>query len=408
MISYDAALNIIVARGKNTCLGDETVHLADIAGRLCAETITAPLANQPFDNSAMDGFALRAEDLATAADGHPVALRMIGHIAAGGRPAARAPGRGECYEIMTGAPLPPGCDAVVPVEKTSRDAQGRILFCAGTEKGDNIRCAGADFAVGDRVLDPGALLRPDHVLALATLGIAAVKVRRRARVWLISTGPEVVDDLRAPLQEGQIYNSTSPYLRALLPRLDMEPVPLGTVADDPAPYRQRLRQAAEAGCDIILSTGAVSAGVHDFVPAALQDMGADIFFHKVAIRPGKPILFAQLPDGGPFFFGLPGNPVSTAVGLRFFVLPLLRALQGLPPESPSRGILKDDYSKKKSDLRFFLRAAVHPTAAGLNEIAILPGQQSFMVSPFVRSDAWVAVPEDVNRLKSGDIVDVYQ
>jgi molybdopterin molybdotransferase len=143
------------------------------------------------------------------------------------------------------------------------------------------------------------------------------------------------------------------------------------------------------------------------VPAVLKEIGAEIFFHKVAIRPGRPVLFAKLPNGGPFFFGLPGNPVSTAAGLRFFVTPLLRAMQGLPQELPLHAVLLTDYTKPAPELRFFLRAALHNNNQGVTEAVIVPDQQSFKVSPFLKSDAWAVVPEGVLRLKSGDIIEIY-
>jgi molybdopterin molybdotransferase len=406
MISYAEALAII--RANKTLLGTEAISLAEIVGRICAEKITAPIANQPFDNSAMDGFALKTEEIVGATHDSPVALAMIGHIAAGGTPATSVPERGQCYEIMTGAPLPPGCDTVVPVEKTEKDKNGSILFRSVAKKGDNIRRAGADFAVGDAVLAPGAVLHAGHVLALATLGIGKLKVVCRPKVAVVSTGLEVVDNLGAALEGGQIYNSTGPYLHSVLPRMGMDPVALGTVADDAALYKEKLLAAARNGCEIILSTGAVSAGVHDFVPAVLKDIGAEIFFHKVAIRPGKPVLFAKFPHGGPFFFGLPGNPVSTAVGLRFFVCPLLRAMQSLSPEPPLYGVLAEDYSKKAAELRFFLRARLDNNAKGENVVEIIRDQQSFKVSPFVLSDTWVMIPEHISQFKQGDIVEIYK
>ncbi|MFH1157401.1 MAG: gephyrin-like molybdotransferase Glp [Pseudomonadota bacterium] len=403
MISYGAALVILRTEGKKKLLKTETVPLADISGRISAEKISAPVANPPFDNSAMDGFALRAEDIANA----PVALKSAGHIAAGDKPEKFALAQRQCCEIMTGAPLPPGCDAVVPVEKTEKNDNGRILFREPAQMGDNIRRAGADFAVGDDVLDFGVLMQAGHVLTLAALGIGSAKVLRRPKAGLISTGSEVVDDLGAKLKGGQIYNSTGHYLHAALPSMGMEPVSFGTVSDDAALYKSKLMRAAEDGCDIILSTGAVSMGVHDFVPAALKEMGVEVFFHKVAVRPGKPLLFAKLPKGS-FFFGLPGNPAATAACLRFFVCPLLRAMQGLPPERPEHGVLAEDYVRDKSGLRLFLRAALRDNDRGFNEIHIIREQPSFMVNPFVRSDVWAVVPEPASTLKAGDIVQFYR
>lgn len=408
MILYEEALSIIRQHGQGSLLGAENVPLAAIPGRICAADIRAARDNQPFDNSAMDGFALKAVELANAANDNPVILELAGHLAAGGEIAIAAPAKGQCYEIMTGAPIPPGCDAVVPVEKTEKDEKGRILFRGTAMKGDNIRRAATDFAIGDIVLKREVLLREEHVLALATLGIGEVQVVRKPKVAVLSTGLEVVDDFSANLKPGQIYNSTGPYLTAMFSGMDIEQVPMASISDDAQLFKSCLQGAVNSGCDIILSTGAVSAGVHDFVPAALKEVGAEILFHKVAIRPGKPVLFARLPDGGPFFFGLPGNPVSTAVGLRFFVTPLLRMMLGQPPETPSCAILAEDYNSHKSGLRFFLRGALVCDGGGVNRISIIARQQSFMVSPFVRSNSWVMIPEDAGQLKCGDAVQVYQ
>lgn len=396
MISYEEAITIILTLGKKHLLPDETVSLENSTGRISAAAITAARANQPFDNSAMDGFALRTEDLNHASNDNPVSLEMIGHVAAGGTLASRAPSRGQCYEIMTGAPLPPGCDSVVPVEKTEKDVKGRISFKSPAQQGDNIRLTGADFNVGDKVLDACTLIQPEHVLTLATLGIGKIKVVKKPRAAVFSTGLEIVDDMNAELKPGQIYNSTGPYLRAILPRMGVEQVFRATIHDDADLFETKLKEAVKTGCDVIISTGAVSAGVHDFIPSVLKRMGAEVFFHKVSIRPGKPIFFAKLPNGGPFFFGLPGNPVSTAVGLRFFVQPLLRALQNLPPEQMAHARLKKEHKAKKSDLRFFLRASVNTA----NEAEIIEDQQSFKVNPFVRSDAWVVIPENTDSINT--------
>lgn len=408
MISYEQALEIIRKAGAEKPLLDETVPVGAIAGRVCAADITAPMANQPFDNAAMDGFALKADDLARAANDNPVALEMIGHIAAGDVRAYGAPASGQCYEIMTGAPLPPGCDAVVQVEKTRKSAGNKILFDAATISGENIRRAGEDIREGDFLFAKGTPLHSGHVLALSTVGIAQVAVKKKPLVALISTGSEVVDDCSAPLEAGQIYNSTRPYLTAALAAQNTEVRSCGTVTDDPASFRNKLSCMIDNKVDIAISTGAVSAGVHDFIPTVLKEMGAEILFHKVAIRPGKPILFARFPDGGPLFVGLPGNPVSSAAGLRFFVQPLIRSLLGLPPEQPRYAVLKAPYKKGKAGLRFFIRAKRHNLAQGLNEVEIPAGQQSFKVRPFIDTDVWVSVSEEIEFLDSGSVIEVYQ
>lgn len=406
MISYEEALNIILKEGARKRLPDEMVEIEEIAGRICAADIAAPVANQPFDNSAMDGFALRVEDLAQAANDSPVVLEMIGHIAAGDSTPFKSPGQGQCYEIMTGALLPPGCDAVVPVEKIEKGAGKKILFRVMPGKGENIRRAGEDFQAGDRVFQKGKILDTGHILALATLGIGKVNVLKKPRIGLISTGREVVDEWSKKLEPGQIFNSTRPYLAASLKGLGAEVKYAGTIPDDPALFRKKLSGMIENGVDVGISTGAVSAGVHDFVPAVLKEMGAEILFHKVAIRPGKPILFARFP-GGLCFFGLPGNPVSSAAGLRFFVRPLIRALQGLPPEEPHYAILRNSWhGGAGKNLRIFVR--VKTEFDRKNHEASIPGtQQSFMVRPFTDTNGWCMISENKTALQAGDLITVY-
>ncbi|MBK7362536.1 MAG: molybdopterin molybdotransferase MoeA [Micavibrio sp.] len=300
MISYKEALAIINREGSERQLPGEWADIREISGRICAEDIVSPIANQQFDNSAMDGFAVRIKDFNVGT----TMLEVAGRIVAGELKEYKPLLPGQCYEIMTGAPLPLGCDAVVPVEKTERN-QEKILFRAAPRKGDHIRRAGEDFASGDIVLEKGKALKPTHILTLATLGVGKVKVLKKPRVAFISTGQEVVDDLSSLLKPGQIYNSTGPYLQTALPTMGAEILPLGGIGDDHGLYKKKLREAIDQGSDIILSTGAVSAGSEDFVPVVMKDMGAEIFFHKVAIRPGKPILFARFPDQGPFFLDFP-------------------------------------------------------------------------------------------------------
>ncbi|MFN3826762.1 MAG: molybdopterin molybdotransferase MoeA [Micavibrio sp.] len=408
MISYSEALKIILQEAGRQPLHEERVDVSKINGRISAADIQAAVDNQPFDNSAMDGFAMKVADLQSASPDNSVALGVAGHIAAGELRRFDAPAAGQCYEIMTGAPLPPGCDAVVPVEKTERDNSGHVLFREAPVGGDNIRYAGSDFRKGDVVIRKGEALSTGHILALATIGIGHVDVVRKAKVALISTGQEIIDSFDVPLQYGQIYNSTKPYLKSAIAALGMEVAASDTVQDNPDSLRQKLTALLDQGIDICLSTGAVSAGAHDFVPAVLKDMGAEIFFHKVAMRPGKPVLFARFQDDGPFYVGLPGNPAATAAGLRFFVAPLLRAIQGLSPEAPQFAVLKNDYRKGDLPLRFFMRAKFGHNAQGLREIEIPQKQLSFMVSPFVGTNAWAIIPENVSLLKAGDLVEFYQ
>lgn len=406
MISYDAAMELMRREGAARPLSSEIIALEGIAGRICCDAVASPIANQPFDNAAMDGFALKSEDLAHAVNDNPVALDVLGRVAAGDAAPSKAPARGQCYEIMTGAPMPPGCDAVVPIEKTERRKK-QAMFRQTADRSENVRHAGEDFTIGETVLERGQVLNEHHVLVLATLGIGQVKVLCRPKVAVLSTGAEVVDDLKAALGPGRIYNSTGPYMRSVLPAFGADAVLSGTIADEPESFRRKLSSMTERGVDLVVTTGAVSAGAHDFIRQELEKAGAEILFHKVKIRPGKPILFAKLPDRGPLFIGLPGNPVATAAGLRFFIYPLIRAMQGLAPEPPKQALLKNNYSNRQSDFRFFLRAVTRHTDKTTYEIEIQPKQQSFMVSPFVHANAWAVVSEGTETVKAGDMMGFY-
>lgn len=398
MISYEQALNIVQEAGAAKPLPPEACPLTAVAGRIAAADIHAPIAHQLFDNSAMDGYALKAEDA-----GAP--LSQIGHIAAGfaGTPAPLQ--SGQCYAIMTGAPLPEGADAIVPIERTEKEGDS-IRISGAVKAGDFIRRAGADYQPDDVVLRKGTCLGAEQVLALATLGVGMVGVVSQPRIALLCTGAEVVDELQAALHPGQIYNATKPFLISRLAEMGCRAYSALSVGDNATAYEEELFRVA-GNVDVIVSTGAVSMGSHDFVPEVLQKLGAEILFHKVAIRPGKPVLFARFPSGA-LFVGLPGNPASTATGWRFFVQPLLRAMQGQAPEAPEYGVLKTAYAKGDIPLRFFMRAHIGTNTGGQNTVEMLPDQASFKVSPFVGTQGWAVIPEDISALPEGAVVAYYR
>jgi molybdopterin molybdotransferase len=304
-------------------------------------------------------------------------------------------------------------DAVAKVEdlRVVRDVTGaptEVILQRPLSAGENLRYRGADFRPGQRVVQAGSWLLPEQVLALAAIGVPAVSVRRRPRVALISTGRELVEAATPRLRPGAIRDATTPYLQAALPLYGASPEPCGTVPDDPAQFVALLEEVLAREPEVIVSTGAVSMGKHDFVPAALATLGARAHFHRVAIRPGKPLLVADWPGRprGPVFFGIPGNPASTAVGLRFFLTPYLRALLGLPPERPMRLALSDAVEKPPG-LRCFFKAHATTHASG-GQVTVLAGQASFMVSPLLVANAWAVLPEEPTELRAGVEIDVFR
>lgn len=412
MISYQQAVDLLLAHAPS--LPVEAVPVAAAGGRVAAAEIAAKFAVPSFDNSAMDGFALRAADAASASPATPQILPVRGFVAAGSDAPVWQPG--QAVQIMTGAPVPAGADAVVPVEdvaveRAETGAARHVTLTAAPSPGANIRRHGEDWRPGDVILRVGELVTPHHVMALAALGHGVAPVRARPRLTVLTTGDELLRP--GPASVGQppggsrIYDSNSAFLLAAARQCGAEIRDGGHVPDTAEAFATALRGIiahAQPG-DIVISTGAVSKGDLDFVPAALAMAGAEIIFHRVAIRPGKPILFAKLPGGGGFF-GLPGNPVSAAVGFRFFVVPLLRAALGMAPEQPWRLPLRQDFTGKPG-LRLFLKAAWGVDAAGTTAAQVLPGQESFRIQPLTRANGWIVRREEAAMLRAGELVEFY-
>ena len=432
MISYTSAVKIIRASALQHSIAatssSETIELdrnsgqslGQTLGRVLAEPLFSPEDVPSFTNSAMDGFALNASDTVQASVSNPVTFRIDGLVAAGDLQAyeqCRPQGSMRGIEIMTGAPLPEATvhgdyDAVVRIEdvKLERDASGNttaIQITRPLQPGENIRIKGTDFRVGDGVLSAGTRIQPEHLLACASLGIRQIQVKRHPRISVISTGSELVSPFEKNLQPGMIRNSTGPFLQAALTNLGITSDYLGIVKDDPEFYRAALERAIYAGAEVIISTGAVSMGKYDFVFDVLTQMGAEIHFHKAAIRPGKPILFAEIEIGKRtcVFFGVPGNPVSTAVGLRFFVEPYLRSRQGLTLEKPLLATLTET-CKKPEELKCFFKGRAQWDGQGLS-VTVLKGQASYIVSALVEANCWVVLPEESAEVASRSRVEIY-
>lgn len=408
MIGYDEAMRRILAVCQ--ALPPEMVPLALALGRVSARDVVSTEDLPPFDNSAMDGFAL----VTGGRELTPGCVFDISGSQAAGDAASDvgAPdGDLRACEIMTGACLPAGLDAVLPVEQATvlaRDAAGRpqqIRIEAAVAPGAHVRSRGQDVALGQGVPVAGTRITPAARMLLAALGVAEIQARPQVPVALLTTGRELVDDPRQPLASGQIRNSNAPYLVDRIEEAGARVVHLETVGDDTQAFTEALQRGLAAGARMVLSTGAVSMGRHDFVPDALRALAANIIFHKVAIRPGKPLLFACLP-AGQLYFGLPGNPVAGAVGMRFFVEPALRALLGQPPERPLLLPLAQPV-RKKPGLRFMQKARVVLDAQARLQVQVLPGQESFRILPMLDANAWAVLVEDVEQLPAGTPVQVY-
>ena len=402
MLSIDDALALI----RDCCapLPIEQVALAEACGRVLAAPVDAPRNLPPFANSAMDGFALRWREGLV----EDTVLPVLAEQAAGDGIAGQS--EGAC-SIMTGARIPDGLDTVVPVEDCTvltRDGEGRptsIALSHAPQPGQHVRHAGEDVAAGQRVLDAGARLDEEALLVLRGIGIGTVAVRRRPRLALACTGRELVDTDGAELAPGQIANTNGPYLERLFAEAGAEVVERVTLPDEPAAFAAWLTRWLDAGIELVVTTGAVSMGRYDFVPDVLREAGADLRFHKLKMRPGKPLLFATA-GRGTLVFGLPGNPVSSTVGARFFVDAALRALAGRAPE-PALLLPLAGAACKKPGFSMLQKAALALDADGRLQVRLLKGQESFKTAPLLAARAWAVLPEDTAELPAGTPVPVY-
>lgn len=402
MISYDEAMRILRAHIPKR----DGQLLALTPGLVLARDVISRQSLPPFDNAAMDGFALQVGRMGVKTG---TEFEVAGAQAAGdGKTFAADPAA--AWEIMTGARLPEGLDAVVPVEEVdvldiTDGRPRRIRLRADVRYGQHVRRSGEDVARGQCVVTAGTRLQAAHLALLSALGVGRVESVPAPKVALLTTGRELVDDPEQPLESGQIRNSNAPYLATRLAEAGAELVWRQTVADEVDAFLDALARSIAAGAQMVLSTGAVSMGRYDFVPEALRRIGAQLHFHKVKIRPGKPVLFATLPGGQPFF-GLPGNPVSSAVGLRFFVEPALRRWMGMDEERPLRVPLATSHHKRNT-MRAHLKGLVGLGQDGRLWAQILPGQESFRIAPLARANAWIVLDEPDADLPAGTSVEVY-
>lgn len=361
----------------------EWVSVSEALDRVVAAPVLAAINVPAGDNSAMDGYALRSSDCAAGM----MEFEVIGEARAGhpwGIGADCTPlAAGQAVRIMTGALIPAGADTVIMQENTQRHGQ-RLALLQPALAGDNIRRAGEDIAQGSQVLAQGQRLTALHIGLLASLGIAQVQVLRKLRVAVLTTGDELLAP-GAPAAPGKIYDSNRPLLLALLQRLALEVKDFGIVADDPAALRQVFTQAAH-WADVVISTGGVSVGDADYTKDVLAELG-QIDFWKIAMKPGKPFAFGRLGQG--WFFGLPGNPVSTAVTYHQLVVPALRYLAGEGEQHSLQLQVQAGQSFKKQPGRLdFQRGIVHSTAAG-NQVVSAGLQSSGVLSGMAKANCYL-------------------
>ncbi|MFF9059999.1 gephyrin-like molybdotransferase Glp [Streptomyces sp. NPDC101213] len=401
------------------------LRLPDAQGCVLVEDVTVPLSLPPFDNSSMDGYAVRVADVAGASEEYPAVLEVVGDVAAGQAGLLHV-GPGQAARIMTGAPLPSGAEAVVPVEWTDgglgegpvdgmrarslapEQASGQVRVHRSAEARAHVRAKGSDVRAGDRALEAGTVLGPPQIALLAAVGRGTARVRPRPRVVVLSTGSELVQP-GEELREGQIYDSNSFALTAAARDAGAIAYRVGAVADDAETLRSTIEDQL-VRADLVVTTGGVSVGAYDVVKEALShvgdedEAGSGIDFRKLAMQPGKPQGFGSIgPDHTPLL-ALPGNPVSSYVSFELFVRPAIRTLMGLTdvhrPTTRAKLVADRALSSPKGR-RQFLRA----TCAG-GTVRPVGGAGSHLVAALAHADSLIVVPEDVESVEPGSEVEV--
>jgi molybdopterin molybdotransferase len=382
-----------------TPLGIERVPLVDALGRALAEDVHSPLDHPPWDNSSMDGYAVRAADVVAVTSDTPVSLPVLETVRAG-QQLSRVLEPRSAIRVMTGAPIPKGADSVIRVEDTD-GGESTVLIRDARDAGRNVRPRGEDLRIGDVAVAKGTVLGPAHLGVLASVGVAMAPVHRVPRVAVLASGDELVDvDRFDEVMRGErIVSSNSYTLRAAVSAAGAEPIDLGIAHDDPAAYEQLVSGAA--GSDLLITSGGVSVGAFDFTKDVLRSLGAELHLWRVKMRPGAPLGFGTL--GAMPWLGLPGNPVSAMVTFELFARPLIRRLRG-ETSTFARAVkvrVRDDIALA-APLMHFMRATIEWTDEG--PWARLTGPQgSGLLTSMARADALLVIPADRLRVSAGEM-----
>ena len=405
MKSYSQAINIL-KRGK-IIISNEYIKSSECLNRVCASNILSNVDYPSANNSAFDGYALNSNDTINIKKNKSRAFKLIGSIPAGKKPFKKKIKKFNAVEIMTGGIIPKGFDTVIPIEKISFYPNNKIrkfiLIKERIKKYDNVRFVGSDYRKKQLIIKNGTIIQPNHILALKTLGVKKIKVKKKLNILFFSTGSEVSNSDKIP--SWKVRNSNSKYIESLNNNFLFNFKNGGILKDHHDQYfKSRINKMLKSKIDIIITSGAVSAGKFDYIPNVVKQFKTSHYFKSVMIRPGKPVLFAKIKQKA--IFGLPGNPISTAACFRFFVYPFIENILNIKHEKPIRAFLKNNFKKKKNFTRF-IKSKLNTTNNGKLEVELLPGQESFRINTFVRSNVWVVLPQGQSTFKKGDIVDCF-
>ena len=407
MISYLKSKRIL-NKGKIK-IKNESVLSINSLNRVSASNIYAKFNYPSGDNAAFDGYAINSNDTKNLNKNKSKAFKIIGSISAGKKPLNKRINKYEAVEIMTGGIIPKGFDTIIPIEQIifypDKKNKKFILINKKIDKYNHVRFAGSDYKKKELVINKNTIILPNHILALKTLGIKNISVKKKINILFFSTGNEISNKDIIP--SWKVRNSNSHYIHSLNNSFLFNFKNGGILRDNHQNvFKTKIKKMLSSKIDILITSGAVSAGKYDYIPGVVKTLNLSNYFKSVAIRPGKPILFAKIQGKQKAIFGLPGNPMSSSACFRFFVYPYIANLLGLEPEKPVRAILKNDFLKRKKFTRF-AKSKLSTTKDGKIEVHILKGQESFRIKSFVKSNIWALLPAGKTKFKKGEIIDCF-
>ena len=404
MISYQYSKRIL--KKATIKIKDEDIKSTNSLNRVVSKNVYSGINYPSGDNAAFDGYAINSNDTKNIKKNLPKKFKIIGLIAAGNKPFKKKIKKYDTVEIMTGGIIPKGFDTIIPIEKIIfYQNKKNILIDRKITKYNNVRFAGSDFKKKEIVVKKNTVIQPNHILAFKTLGIKNITVKKKINILFFSTGNEISNNDNIP--SWKVRNSNSHYIKNLNENFLFNFKDGGILKDNQENiFKSKISKMLNSRIDIIITSGAVSAGKFDFIPDIVKKFKLSSYFKSVAIRPGKPVLFARIKNKQKVIFGLPGNPMSSAACFRFFVYPYITNVMGISEEKPISAILKNNFIKKKNFTRF-AKSKLNTTKNGKIEVEILKGQESFRIKSFVKSNIWALLPAGKSKFKKGQIVDCF-
>jgi molybdopterin molybdotransferase len=404
MINYKEAKNILIK--SKIKIKDELIDSSKSINRTNVLDIYCTVNYPAGTNAAFDGFAINSKNTNKLDKNNSQNFKILKSISAGDNPKLNKVKKYEAVEVMTGALIPKGFDTIIPIEKIIFKSNNKYICINNMiKKNQHIRYAGSDYKKKDLIVKKGTIIQPSHILAFKTLGITKIKVKKKPNILFFSTGNEISNNKN--IANWKVRNSNSHYIKSLSNNFMFNFIDGGILRDkDDKLFRKKLEKSIKSKIDIIITSGAVSAGKYDFVPLVVKKFKLSNFFKGVSIRPGKPILFAKFKNVEKAIFGLPGNPISSSACFRFFVYPYLLNILGIKCEKPFKAKLKNDYFKSKKIVRF-LKAKLTSTQNGKLEIQVLKGQESYKIKSFVESNVWGLFKDGQSNFKKGELIECY-